>query len=167
MRGQPHVPAALFPGKEPVPIALQPYIYIVVTHKSIYIYLYIYVYQGTRWRSKLRHCASSRKVTGSIPDCITKIFHWHKTFDSTMAVGLTQRVTEMNTTNISCVVKAAGVWGWRSYPFMCPLSLNLGASTSWKPQGLSRALVGLFYLYIYIQGVPGGMCNNSGGCSLC
>jgi len=26
---------------------------------------------GTRWRSWLRHCATTRKVTGSIPDC-----HW-------------------------------------------------------------------------------------------
>jgi len=26
----------------------------------------------------------------------------------------------------------------------------MGASTSWKPQGLSRALVGLLYLYIHI-----------------
>ena len=23
------------------------------------------------------------------------------------------------------------------------------------------------YIYIYIQGVPGGMCQTSGGCSLC
>ena len=25
----------------------------------------------------------------------------------------------------------------------------------------------LYYIYIYIQGVPGGMCQTSGGCSLC
>jgi len=30
---------------------------------------------------------------------------------------------------------------------MCPLSWNLGASTSWNPQGLSRPVMGLFYLY--------------------
>jgi hypothetical protein len=30
---------------------------------------------GTRWRSWLRHCATSRKVAGSIPDGITGIFH--------------------------------------------------------------------------------------------
>ena len=27
------------------------------------------------WRSWLRHCATSRKVAGSIPDCIIGIFH--------------------------------------------------------------------------------------------
>jgi len=31
--------------------------------------------------------------------------------------------------------------------FMCRLSLNLGASTSWNPQGLSRPVMGLLYLY--------------------
>ena len=30
---------------------------------------------GTRWRSWLRHCATSRKVAGSIPDGVTGIFH--------------------------------------------------------------------------------------------
>jgi len=30
---------------------------------------------------------------------------------------------------------------------MCPLSWNLGASTSWNPQGLSRPIMGLLYLY--------------------
>ena len=25
---------------------------------------------GTRWRSWLRHCATSRKGAGSIPDCV-------------------------------------------------------------------------------------------------
>jgi len=30
---------------------------------------------GTWWRSWLRHCATSRKVAGSIPDGVTGIFH--------------------------------------------------------------------------------------------
>jgi hypothetical protein len=32
---------------------------------------------GTRWCSWVRHCATSRKVAGSIPDVVTGIFHWH------------------------------------------------------------------------------------------
>ena len=43
---------------------------------------------GTRRRSWLRHCATSRKVAGSIPDGV-------------MALGLTQPLTEMSTRNIS------------------------------------------------------------------
>jgi len=31
---------------------------------------------------------------------------------------------------------------------MCRLSWNLGASTSWNPQGLSRPVIGLLYLYL-------------------
>jgi hypothetical protein len=32
--------------------------------------------------------------------------------------------------------------------FMCWLPWNLGASNSWNPQGLSRHVIGLFYLYL-------------------
>jgi hypothetical protein len=31
--------------------------------------------------------------------------------------------------------------------FMCRLSRNLGASTSWNPKGLSRSVMGLLYLF--------------------
>jgi len=31
--------------------------------------------RGTRWRSWLSHCATSRKVAGSIPDGVTGIFY--------------------------------------------------------------------------------------------
>ena len=56
----------------------------------------------------LRHCATSRKVEGSIPDGVIGIFHWHKPSTWTMAVGSTQPLTEMSTRNISCGVKAVG-----------------------------------------------------------
>jgi hypothetical protein len=36
----------------------------------------IYLFRGTRWRSWLRHCATSRKVAGSVPDGVTGIFQW-------------------------------------------------------------------------------------------
>ena len=35
--------------------------------------------------------------------------------------------------------------------FMCRLFRNLGASISWNPKGLSRAVMG-FYLFTFIQG---------------
>jgi hypothetical protein len=44
--------------------------------------------RGTRWRSWLRHYATSRKAEGSIPD------------GRTMALGSTQSLTEMSTRNI-------------------------------------------------------------------
>ena len=45
----------------------------------------------------LRCCATNLKVTGSIPDCVTGIFHWHTPSDRTMALGSTQPLTEMST----------------------------------------------------------------------
>ena len=104
----------------------------------------------TRWRSWLRHYATSRKVEGLIPDGFTGIFHWHIPSGRTMLLGSTHPPTEMSTRNIS--------WGWRRplrmadnlNTFMCRLSWNLGASTSCNPQGLSGPVMGLFYIYLHI-----------------
>jgi len=62
-----------------------------------------------------------------------------------MVLGLTQPLTKMSTRNIS--------WGWRRpacradnpTTFMCQVSWNLGASTSWNPQGPSRPVKGFLY----------------------
>ena len=64
--------------------------------------------RGTRWRSSLRHCATSRKVAGSIPDGVSGIFHSLNPSGRTMALGSAQLLTEMSTRNISWGVKAAG-----------------------------------------------------------
>ena len=40
----------------------------------------------------LRHCTTSRKVVGSIPDGIIGIFHWHNPSGRTVALGSTQTV---------------------------------------------------------------------------
>ena len=45
------------------------------------------------------------KVAGSIPDCVIGIFNNHS--GRTVALGLTQTLTEMSTRNISWRVKAA------------------------------------------------------------
>ena len=57
--------------------------------------------RGERWRSWLTHCATSRKVAGSIPDGVIGIFHWHNPSGRTRALGSTQTLTEMSTRNIS------------------------------------------------------------------
>jgi hypothetical protein len=51
------------------------------------------------------HCATSRKVAGSIHDGAIGIFYLHNSFGRTMALGLTQAITEMSNRNIS--------WGYR------------------------------------------------------
>ena len=122
---------------------------ILVHHQEQLYKLYIAFGRGTRRRSWLRHCATSRKVAGSIPDCVTGIFHWHNPSGSTMALGSTQPLTEMSTRNTSCGVKAAGADNRTT--FMCRLSWNLGASTSLNPQGLSTLVMGLFCLFSSIS----------------
>ena len=74
---------------------------------------YIFWHNGffdrdTRWQSWLRHCTTSRKVAGLIPDGVIRIFHWHNPSSRIMALGSTQPLTETSTRNISWGVKAAG-----------------------------------------------------------
>ena len=49
----------------------------------------------------LRCCGTIRKVSGSIPDGVIGIFHWHNPPDRTMALRSTQPLTEMSTRRIS------------------------------------------------------------------
>ena len=121
--------------------------YLWCTHSHVIYIAVVLLHWGTRWRSWLRHCATSRKVAGSIPDGVIGIFHWHNPSGRTMTLGSTQPLTQMSTRNIS--------WGLRRpvrradnlTTFMCRLSWNLEASTSWNPQGLSRPVMGLLYLF--------------------
>jgi hypothetical protein len=46
-----------------------------------------------RCRSALRHCATSRKVAGSILDVVIGIFHRHNPCGHIMALGSTQPLT--------------------------------------------------------------------------
>ena len=89
---------------------------------------------GTRWRSWLRHCATSRKVVGSIPDGVNQIFHWHPS-GLTMVLGLTLPLIEMSTRNISWGVKATGAWGWQPYYHHEPIVLKYGSLNLLEPSG--------------------------------
>jgi len=116
---------------------------------SYYIYIWatlVYLHVSANLRDIVRsttkylqevttttHCATSRKVAGSIPDGVIGIFHLHNPSGRTMSLGLTQLLTEMSTRNVS--------WGYRRpvlradnlTTFMSWLSWNLGASISWNP----------------------------------
>jgi len=41
---------------------------------AVYFIMLPFLVGGTLWRSWLRHCATSRKVAGSIPDGVIEIF---------------------------------------------------------------------------------------------
>ena len=58
----------------------------------------IYFPNKLRWcRNWSRHCATSRKVAGSIPDGVTGIFRWYNLSGRPIAVQATQPLTEMDT----------------------------------------------------------------------
>ena len=95
------------------------------------------------WCSWLRHRATSRKVSGSIPDGVFGVFHWHIPSGRTMALGLTQPLTEMSTTNISCMVKAADVYGWQPYHLHVPIVLKSGSLILQEPSGPVQACNGI------------------------
>jgi len=60
-----------------------------------------------------------------------------------MALGLTQPLTEMSIRNISLGGKGGRCIGLTTLLPLCAICLEL-----WKPQGLSRPVKGLLYLYM-------------------
>jgi hypothetical protein len=56
-------------------------------HRISICYLYTWGHAVAQW---LRHCATNRKVAGSIPDGVIGIFHWRNPSGRTMTLGLTQ-----------------------------------------------------------------------------
>ena len=91
--------------------------------------------RGTRWRSRLRQCATSRKVAGSIPNGVIGIFHWHNPSGRTMALGLDQP-----TRNISWGGKGGRCVGLTTLTPSCADCLEI-----WEPQtpGTFRECPGL------------------------
>jgi hypothetical protein len=86
---------------------------------------------GTSWIINcifLIHSVTSRKVAFSIPDGVIGIFHWHKPSGRTMALGLTQSLTEMSTRNISGG-KGGRCVGLTTVPPSCAECLEI-----WEPQ---------------------------------
>ena len=104
---------------------------------------------GTRWRSWLRHCATSRKVAGSIPDGVTGIFHRHNPSDRTMALWVDSASNRNEYQEYFLGGKGGRCVGLTTLPPSCADCLvNLGASTSWNPQGLFRPVMGFLYLFL-------------------
>jgi hypothetical protein len=114
------------------------------SNSASYSYSYGYV-RCTRWNSRLRHCATSLKVAGSIPDGAIGIFHWHKPSGRTMALGSNQPLTQMSTRNISWGSKGGRCVGLTNLPYSCADCLEI-----WKPQPVHDCTeIDLpFYLYV-------------------
>ena len=74
----------------------------------------------------LRHYATNWKVAGSIPNGVIGIFHWHNSSGRTMALGLTQPLTEMSTRNISLGSKGGRCVGLTTLPPHVPVVFKSG-----------------------------------------
>ena len=94
-------------------------------------------------RGTARHCATSRKVAGSIPNGVNGIFHLHNPSSRTISLGLTQPLTEMSTRNVSCRVKAAGAYGWQPYYLHVSIVLKPGSFNLLEPSGPVQACNGI------------------------
>ena len=76
----------------------------------------------------MRHCATSRKVAGSIPNGVTGNFHRHNPSGRTMSLGSTQPLKEMSTRNIS--------WGqrWQMHRADNLMTILGHCHVIWEPQ---------------------------------
>jgi hypothetical protein len=112
-----------------------------------------YQSRDMRWRSWLRHFFTNLKVAGSIPYGIFGILRWLNPSGRTMALGrlsLRQKwVQRLFPGGKGCLF----VWLIIFTIFMCRLSGNLGASTSWNPKdGFALALhFTLTYLFLKLR----------------
>jgi hypothetical protein len=85
----------------------------------------------------------ARKVASSSPDEATGFFNLPNPSSLTMALGLTQPLTEMSTRNIPGGKGQPARRGWQPHRHLWPNFLvNVGASTSHNPVGLHGLLQG-------------------------
>jgi hypothetical protein len=98
---------------------------------SAYCYLiFLYFQRGMCLHSWLRHCTTSRKVAGSIPDDVIGIFHCQVPTDCTIVLGLTQPQKDTGIRNISCGYRQLVFRTDNLTSFTCQLSWNVEPSSS-------------------------------------
>jgi hypothetical protein len=95
---------------------------------------------GTQWRSRLRHCATSRKVTGLIPDGVVGISHWQNPFGRAVAPGVDSASNRNEYREYFLWGEGGRCLGLTTLPPSCADSLEI-----WEPQppGTLRARPGL------------------------
>jgi hypothetical protein len=132
-------------------ISVRPSNHTFLPHTSPAFPLLLLSQRDTRLRSWQRYCATSRKVAGSISDCVIGIFHWYNTSGPTLALGLTQSLAEISIRDNSWGVKRSMHRADKHTTLICRLSWNLRVSTSWKPQGHSSPVMVLLYSYLLLR----------------
>jgi len=98
---------------------------------------------GTAVAQWLRCCATNRKVAGSIPAGVNGFFIDIKSFRSHYGPGVDLASNRNEYREYFLGVKSGRCVRLTTYHHPVPLSLNLGALTSWNPLGLSKSVIGL------------------------
>jgi hypothetical protein len=123
--------------------------------KTIVTFLCIYITTPPTWvhavAQLLRHCATNRKVAGSISDGIIGIFHRHTRIPSgrTMVLGSTQPLTEMSTRKISWG-KGGRCIGLTTLSPSCADFLKIRDP---QPSGTLRSVMWLIYHWFYTANI--------------
>ena len=92
-----------------------------------------------RWRSLLKHCATSRKVESSMPDCVFGIFLLASSFRPRIGPGVDSTSNRNEYQVCFLRVKAAGVYGWQPYRLHVPIVLKSVSLSLVEPSGLVQA----------------------------
>jgi len=116
------------------------------TYSFVWISLCTLADRGTQWRSWLRHCATSRKVAGLIPDGVIGIFHCHNPSGRTIyGPGVDSASNRNEYQECFLGVKAAGAWGWQPYHLHVPTVLKSGSLNLLEPSGPGHACNGIAF----------------------
>jgi hypothetical protein len=102
----------------------------------------------------LRHCATNRKVAGSIPDGVIGIFHWHKPFRPHYGPEVDSASNRNEYQEYFLGVKAAGAYGWQSRHLHVPTVLKSGTLNLQEPSGPVKACNGIDLLRSYSNRIP-------------
>ena len=70
-------------------------------------------------------------------------WNWHNPSGRTVALGLTQSLTEMSTGNIFCGVKATGAYSWQPCHLHVPIVLKFGSLNILEPSEPVQACNGI------------------------
>jgi hypothetical protein len=111
------------------------------------LYWYTMIIWGMLQHSWLRHCPTSQKVAGTIPNEAIGFFNWPYPSSSNMVLRSTHPLNRNE--------YQQSPWGWRTAEGWTPhrhlwaeCLENVGTSTSRNPTGLHGLLQGYLYLYL-------------------
>jgi hypothetical protein len=126
----------------------------VALDKKKYIYIYIYIYRVAKTVEALSY---SRNFSSSIPHRINTFFLICEA-NARVKLAKTGHGPHSSTLVVICIVRLLFVLFYVLFVCKCVL-----------PPGENPIAVNKYHTHphIYIQGVPGGMCQTSGECSLC